>query len=55
MTPLNVHTHFKLLRNLIVAQQNSNLFENRQTVAHTVKPHHTRPTGLATTCVAQNV
>jgi hypothetical protein len=27
--------------NLIVAQQISNLSENRQTVARTVKPHHT--------------
>jgi hypothetical protein len=30
------------LHNLIVVQQNSNLFENRQTVAQTVKPHHTQ-------------
>jgi len=29
----HVHTGFKLLHNPIVAQQNSNLFENRQTVA----------------------
>jgi len=29
-----------------VAQQNSNLFDNRQTVAQTVKPHHTRSTSL---------
>jgi hypothetical protein len=42
----HVHTHFKLLRNLIVAQQNSNLFENRQTAAQTVKPHHTRSNSL---------
>jgi len=42
----HVHTHFKLLHNLIVAQQNSNLFENRQTVAQTVKPNHTRSNSL---------
>jgi hypothetical protein len=35
-----VHTSFKLLHNLIVAQRNSNLFENRQTVAQTVKLLH---------------
>jgi len=32
---------------LIVAQQISDLFENGQTVAQTVKPHH------STACVAQ--
>jgi hypothetical protein len=42
----HVHTRFKLLHNMTVAQQNSNLFENRQTVAQSVKPPHTRSNSL---------
>jgi len=38
----HAHTHFRLLHNMTFAQQNWNLFENRQTVAQTVKSHHTR-------------
>jgi hypothetical protein len=34
----HIHTHFKLLHYRIVVQWNSNLFENRQTVAQTVWP-----------------
>jgi hypothetical protein len=41
-----VHTSFKLLHNLIVAQQNPNLFANHQTIAQAVKPHHTRSNSL---------
>jgi hypothetical protein len=41
-----VHIRFKLLHNLIVEHQNSNLLENHQTVAQTVKPHHTRSNSL---------
>jgi hypothetical protein len=37
----HVLTRFKLLHNLIVAQQNSNLFQNRPIVAQPVKPHQT--------------
>jgi len=45
-THKHVHTRFKLLHNLTAAQQNSNMFENRQTVARTTKPHHTRSNSL---------
>jgi hypothetical protein len=37
----HVHTCYKLLHNQTVAKRNSNMFENRQTVAQTVKPQHT--------------
>jgi hypothetical protein len=36
-------------------QRNSNLFETRQTVAQTFKPHHTQFKFLRKTCVTQNV
>jgi hypothetical protein len=42
----HVHTLFKLLHNLTVAQQNSNLLQNRQTFAQTIKPHHTQSSSL---------
>jgi len=50
----HVHTRFELLHNLTVAQQNSNLFENRQTVAQTNHPIHDQ-TVCATACVVQIV
>ena len=49
----HVHTRFKHLHNLIVVQQNSNLFENRQTVAQTVKPHQHTNTLRNTLCCAE--
>jgi hypothetical protein len=48
--PKHVHTHFKLLHHLIIAQRNSNLFENcqnfctkSQTTPHTVKLFAQKP------------
>ena len=38
--------YVKMFHNLIVAHQNSNLFENHQTVVQTIKPHHTRSNSL---------
>jgi hypothetical protein len=38
----DARTRFKLLHYLIVAHRISNLYENRQTVVQTVRPHHKR-------------
>jgi hypothetical protein len=40
--------------NLTVAQQDSKLFKNRQTVAQTVKPHHTLSNSLRNSLCCAN-
>jgi len=50
----HVHTYFRLSHNLLVVQQNSNLFENCQTVAQSNHTTHNQ-TICVTACVMQIV